>query len=508
MRLVLVLGDQLSSGIAALRQADKAQDVVVIAEVASEARYVPHHPKKIALVLSAMRKFADRLRAEGWNVAYTRLDDPHNAGSIPAELLRRASETGASRVVATRPGEWRLIEALETVPLDLEILEDDRFLASHADFDRWAEGRKQLRMEYFYREMRRRTGLLMEGDKPAGGKWNYDHENRKPAADDLFLPEPVWFAPDATVEDVLDLVESRFGGNFGHLRPFGLATDAPQAERVLAHFIETALPAFGTYQDAMLAGRPFLYHSLISAYLNIGLLDPLDVCQQVEAAWKAGRVPLNAAEGFIRQIIGWREFVRGIYFREGPGYTRSNALGHDRDLPALYWGAETHMACLRETVRQTDQYAYAHHIQRLMVTGNFALLAGVEPAQVHEWYLAVYADAFEWVEAPNTLGMSQFADGGLFASKPYISSGNYIDRMSDYCGTCRYSVKSKSGEDACPFNLLFWHFLEHHRNRFDRSICYPVDIPVVVRVTPSCQFSHSSTEARMIPATVYSPHNE
>ncbi len=466
MKLVLVLGDQLSPNIAALRQADPSRDVVVMAEVAAEAQYVPHHPKKIALILAAMRKFAQRLRAEGWNVAYTRLDDPQNAGSIPGELLRRASETGARRVLATKPGEWRLIEALETLPLELEMAADDRFLANQADFDQWAEGRKQMRMEYFYREMRRRTGLLMEGDAPAGGKWNFDHENRKPARNDLFLPEPLRFEPDDTVAAVLDLVETRFGGNFGQLRPFAMATDAAEAEAVLTHFIDTALPRFGNYQDAMLTGRPFLYHALISAYLNIGLLDPLDVCRRVEAAWRDGRAPLNAAEGFIRQIIGWREFVRGIYFREGPGYVARNVLGHDRDLPALYWGEETGMACLRAAVGQTREHAYAHHIQRLMVTGNFALLAGIDPAKVHEWYLAVYADAFEWVEAPNTLGMSQFADGGLFASKPYISSGNYIGRMSDYCGACRYSVKAKVGDDACPFNLLYWHFLARHRARF------------------------------------------
>ncbi|WP_068112084.1 cryptochrome/photolyase family protein [Tropicimonas marinistellae] len=469
VRLVLVLGDQLSENIAALRQADRAQDLVVMAEVAAETQYVPHHPKKIAFILAAMRKFAARLREDGWQVAYTRLDDPENTGTVPGELLRRASETGATDVVATRPGEWRLIEALETVPLDLEILEDDRFIASHADFDRWAEGRKQLRMENFYREMRRRTGLLMEGDKPAGGKWNFDTENRKPASDDMFLPRPSRFEHDDTVAEVLELVETRFGGNFGQLHPFGLATDAAQAEAVLEQFIHAALPAFGDYQDAMLAGRPFLYHSLMSAYLNVGLLDPLDVCRRVETAWQAGHAPLNAAEGFIRQIIGWREFVRGIYFHEGPCYVERNELGHERDLPALYWGAETGMVCLREAVAQTREEAYAHHIQRLMVTGNFGLVAGIDPAQLHEWYLAVYADAFEWVEAPNTLGMSQFADGGLFASKPYVSSGNYIDRMSDYCGTCRYSVKAKHGDDACPFNLLYWHFLNRHRARFSSN---------------------------------------
>ena len=467
MRLVLVLGDQLSPGLSALKAADRKADRVVMAEVAAEAGSVAHHPKKIALIFAAMRKFATRLRDEGWTVDYTPLDDPVSAGSIPGELLRRAEAHGASEVLATRPGEWRLIEALEDAPLKVRLLEDDRFIASHADFDGWARGRKSLRMEFFYREMRRRTGLLMEGDAPAGGQWNYDRDNRKPPKDDLFLPEPKRFEPDATVAEVLDLVEARFPDNFGDLRPFWFATDADQAEAVLAHFLEQALPRFGDYQDAMLAERRFLYHALISAYLNIGLLDPLEVCRRAEAEWTEGRAPLNAVEGFIRQILGWREYIRGIYFREGPDYPARNALGHARDLPPLYWGAETRMACLLAAVGQTREEAYAHHIQRLMVTGNFALLAGIDPAQVHIWYLSVYFDAFEWVEAPNTVGMSQFADGGLVASKPYVSSGSYIDRMSDYCGGCRYSVKTRVGDGACPFNLLYWHFLDRHRARFE-----------------------------------------
>ena len=467
VRLVLVLGDQLTPALSALQAADPETDRVVMAEVATEASYVAHHPQKIALIFAAMRKFAARLREAGWQVDYTRLDDPDNAGSIPAELLRRAEELDAREVLATRPGEWRLIQALEDTPLDVSLLEDDRFVASHAEFDRWAEGRKQLRMEYFYREMRRKTGLLMEDDAPAGGKWNYDQDNRKPASDDLFLPHPLRFEPDETVEQVLSLVESRFDDNFGRLRPFAFATDPEQAEAALEHFLAHALPGFGDYQDAMLRDRRFLYHALISAYLNIGLLDPLDVCRRVETEWREGRAPLNAAEGFIRQIIGWREFVRGIYFREGPDYAARNELGHSRDLPPLYWGAETGMACLSQVVAQTREEAYAHHIQRLMVTGNFALLAGIDPGQVHEWYLAVYIDAFEWVEAPNTVGMSQFADGGVVGSKPYVSSGSYIDRMSDYCSDCRYSVKTKQGEGACPFNLLYWHFLDRHRKRFE-----------------------------------------
>ncbi len=468
-RLVLVLGDQLSRDLSALKKADKDSDVVVMAEVVEEAEYVSHHPKKIALIFAAMRKFAQELQDDGWDVRYSKLDDPDNAGSIVGELLRRAEEVAAPGVICTEPGEWRLIDKLKYAPVKTHILNDDRFIASHAEFEDWAEGRKALRMEYFYREMRRKTGLLMEGDKPAGDKWNFDHENRKAAPDDVTVDGPLWFEPDETVEEVLALVEDRFGDHFGDLRPFGFATTRQEALEALAYFVKHALPRFGDYQDAMLQGHQYLYHAVVSPYINTGLLGPLEVCQAVEKAWKNGDVPINAAEGFIRQIIGWREYVRGIYFLEGPEYPQRNVLGHSRDLPAFYWGAETRMNCVSHAVGQTREQAYAHHIQRLMVTGNFALLAGVDPGQVHEWYLAVYADAYEWVESPNTVGMSQFADGGVIASKPYVSSGAYINRMSDYCKGCSYKVSVKTGEDACPFNLLYWHFLDRHRERFSNN---------------------------------------
>jgi len=468
-RLVLVLGDQLSEGLSALRAADSTRDIVVMAEVAEEAGYVPHHPKKIAFLFAAMRKFAARLRDAGWRVDYTALDDPDTSGTITGELLRRAAAHNAKGVIATQAGEWRLITALNALPLPVHVIRDDRFIASADDFEAWAKGKKQLRMEYFYREMRRKTGLLMEGGQPAGGKWNYDHDNRKPAPDDVAFKGPLQFEPDTGVAAVLELVANRFGNNFGALHPFWFATDSDQAQQQLDHWIAGGLANFGDYQDAMLADRPFMYHALISFYINAGLLDPLDVCRQVEAAWQAGKAPLNAAEGFIRQIIDWREYVRGIWYREGPDYTRRNALGHSHDLPGLYWGKSTDMRCMSQTVAQTRDEAYAHHIQRLMVTGNFALLAGIDPWQVHEWYLAVYADAYEWVEAPNVIGMSQFADGGIIASKPYVSSGNYIDKMSDYCGGCAYKVKDKTGPRACPFNLLYWHFLIRHRERFSSN---------------------------------------
>lgn len=466
-RLILVLGDQLSENLSALRRADRENDVVVMAEVTDEAGYVPHHPKKIALVFSAMRHFAETLQRDGWHVAYSKLDSEETSRSIVGELMRRGQAYGTTEVLATRPGEWRLIEALENAPLKVTMLADDRFLCPLGDFDKWANGRKELRMEYFYRDMRRRTGLLMDGDRPAGGRWNFDRDNRKAASADLLRSKPMQFTPDDVTEEVLELVEARFGDNFGEVRPFRFAVTRGQALRALDHFARHLLEGFGDYQDAMLQKDRFLHHSVLSPYLNLGLLGPLEICERVEEEWRAGRVPINAAEGFIRQIIGWREYVRGLYFREGPDYPRRNALGHSRDLPWMYWGGETRMNCVRHAVAQTRDEAYAHHIQRLMVTGNFALLAGVDPHKLHEWYLSVYADAFEWVEAPNTVGMSQWADGGIIASKPYVSSGSYIDRMSDYCGDCAYSVKQKTGENACPFNLLYWHFLDRHRSRFD-----------------------------------------
>jgi deoxyribodipyrimidine photolyase-related protein len=331
-------------------------------------------------------------------------------------------------------------------------------LYARGEFAAWAAGRKSLRMEFFYREMRRKTGLLMDGEEPEGGRWNFDAENRKPAKADLFIPKPLRFAPDATTQDVLDLVGKRFDTHFGDLEPFWFGVTRADAEKQLRHFLRTGLALFGDYQDAMLLSEPFLYHSILSLYINAGLLDPLDVCRRVEKEYRAGRVPLNAAEGFIRQIIGWREYVRGIYWLKMPEYVEQNFLNATRPIPDFYWTGETDMACLKAAIGQTKTEAYAHHIQRLMVTG-------IEPKQVHEWYLAVYADAYEWVELPNTLGMSQFADGGLLGSKPYAASGNYINRMSDYCGSCRYDVKKRTGAGACPFNALYWDFLDRNSGK-------------------------------------------
>ena len=467
--LLLVLGDQLSLALSSLKAADPARTVVLMCEVWEEATYVRHHKKKIAFLFSAMRHFADELRAAGWSVDYRTLDQTGDSASFTSEIEAAVTRHKPSRIMVASPGEWRVLDVMrgwsKAFELPVDILDDDRFMCSTAEFATWAQDRKQLRMEYFYREMRRKTGLLMDGDQPIGGRWNFDHDNRKAAKADLFMPQPHRVAPDPITKDVLTLVARRFDNHFGDLTPFWFAVTRTDAEKALDHFITSALARFGDFQDAMLEGEAFLYHSILSVYINAGLLDPLQVCRRAEAAYRAGTVPLNAAEGFIRQIIGWREYVRGIYWLKMPDYVNQNFFNATRPVPDFYWTGETDMRCLQSAIGQTKREAYAHHIQRLMLTGNFALLAGVSPQALHEWYLMVYADAYEWVELPNTLGMSQFGDGGMLASKPYAASGAYINRMSDHCKSCRYKVSEPHGDDACPFNALYWHFLTRHRDK-------------------------------------------
>ena len=470
-RLVYLLGDQLTRDIASIRGCAKDNTVVLMAELDEETTYVGHHKQKLVFILSAMRHFAEELRQAGWTVDYVELTDPDNSGSFTVELARALERHEIEEVRVVKAGEWRVQAMIDEWPdrfdVPVQIFEDDRFICALSEFQDWADDRKTITMEYFYREMRKKTGLLMRDGEPEGDRWNFDKENRKPADTDLFMPQPLKHETDDLTQDVIDLVADRFAENIGTLDHFNFAVTREGSEKVLDHFLKEALPKFGTYQDAMLTGESFLYHAVISPYLNIGFLDPLDVCQRVEAAYRSGDVPLNAAEGFIRQIIGWREFVRGIYWREMPDYRERNFLNADRNLPGFYWTGETDMHCLAEAIGQTIEHAYAHHIQRLMITGNFALLIGADPKQVHEWYLEVYADAYEWVELPNTLGMSQFGDGGLLGTKPYASSGNYINNMSDYCPSCAYDVNKKTGEGACPFNALYWHFLDRNRDKLD-----------------------------------------
>ena len=465
-RLIVLLGDQLGPASPALRDADPRHDRVFMAEVDEETRYAWHHKQKLVFVLSAMRHFAAELRAAGFSVDYVRLDDPDNTGRLHREVLRAADRLRPARIVVCEPGEWRLARRLRRLasrsPVPVQIVPDDRFFCSREAFARWAAGRRRWRMEDFYRHLRQRTGLLMDGEEPAGGRWNFDAENRKALPAGVSAPAPLRIAPDELTREVMALVHTRCPGHFGSLGAFGWAVDRAGALACLEHFVRECLPSFGDYQDAMRIGEPTLFHGLISPYLNVGLLTPREVCERAEQAWRQGLAPLNAVEGFVRQILGWREYVRGIYWLTMPALRRANALGHTRPLPDWYWSGDTDLRCVREVVSQTREHAYAHHIQRLMITGNVALLLVVHPRAVHDWYLAVYIDAFEWVELPNTVGMSQFADGGRLGSKPYVAGGNYVRRMSDYCTQCRYDVRDGSSDDGCPLNALYWRFIDRH----------------------------------------------
>ncbi|ORE96301.1 deoxyribodipyrimidine photolyase-like protein [Stappia sp. 22II-S9-Z10] len=468
--LRFVLGDQLDRNVAALADLLPG-DVVLGCEVAAEATYVRHHKQKIAFLFSAMRHFFAGLEADGYVVDYRRYG---RHATFTEAVVAAVKAHGATRVVVTEPGEWRVLEEMRgfeaAAGVPVEIRSDDRFFADHSDFRRFAEGRKELRMEYFYRDLRRTTGILMDEDgNPAGERWNYDQENRKALPKGAAAPARPSFPPDQVTAEVIAFVAEEFADHFGTLEAFDWPVTRGDALVALDAFVDTCLPTFGDFQDAMKAGEPHLFHSLLSPMINCGLLRPREVVDRAVAAWEAGAAPLNAVEGFVRQILGWREFIRGVYWLKMPAYRDTNALGAARPLPSFYWTGETDMRCMAEVIGATRDHAYAHHIQRLMVTGNFALLAGIAPAEIEEWYLVVYADAYEWVELPNVHGMAIFADGGVFASKPYAASGSYIDRMSDYCGGCRYDVKAKVGEGACPFNYLYWNFLMEARERLARN---------------------------------------
>ncbi|AHH45892.1 deoxyribodipyrimidine photo-lyase [Francisella tularensis subsp. holarctica PHIT-FT049] len=468
--LRLILGDQLSQSISSLRDCDKANDVVMMCEVMKEASYVKHHKKKLVYIFSAMRHFALQLHKLGYKVCYTKLDDPKNTGSFYSEIQRVVEKLCIQKLIVTEPGEYRVLKDIQSwqkdFSIDVEIRIDDRFLATIGEFTNWAKGYKQLRMEYFYRYMRIKHDILLDNDgNPEGGQWNYDSQNRKTPSSDIKIPDSYKSVADDITKRVIELVGQTFVDNFGDIKPFNYAVTREQALEALDLFVKERLSDFGDYQDAMLEGQAWMYHSHISTYINSGLLLPMECIKAAVKAYYNGNAPLNAVEGFIRQILGWREFVRGIYWLKMSGYRDMNYLGATRKLPSFYWDANTKMNCLYQCVKETKQNAYAHHIQRLMVLGNFALLAGIDPKYVNEWYLLVYTDAYEWVELPNVSGMVLFADGGYLASKPYAASGSYIKKMSNYCDKCHYSVNKKNGIDACPFNYLYWDFLARNKSK-------------------------------------------
>lgn len=465
--LRLILSHHLSDSLPTFK--DVAQDdVILFLELMEEATAVAHHPKKIAFLLSAMRHFADRCKERGYIVEYVTLDDPENTQNLLTEIQRMLKKHSSKRLIVTDPADWatqsRLQDLSRHQDLEIDIREDTRFLCSRHDFKAWSHNKKQYRLELFYREMRKKYKILLTAEgEPAGGQWNYDQDNRNPPKSGLTSPKRLSHPKDVITKEVLSLVEDRLSHHFGDLHPFHFAVTHAQAQLEADHFMKELLPHFGYYQDTMVKGEAYLYHSLLSAYLNAGLLDPLELCQSAEKAFIEGQAPLNAVEGFIRQILGWREFVRGIYWKHMPDYQNLNYFNASRPLPSFFWGAPTRMTCISEAVSHTKIHAYSHHIQRLMVTGNFALLAGLDPKAVHQWYLEVYADAFEWVEMPNTLGMALFADGGIMGSKPYAASGKYIDRMSNFCKSCPYDPKESTTPNACPFNALYWDFISRNR---------------------------------------------
>jgi deoxyribodipyrimidine photolyase-related protein len=466
--LVIVLGDQLDAQSSALQDFDNTQDVLWMAEVADESTHVWSAKQRIAVFLSTMRHFAHDQRTQGRHVLYTQLDDTDNQGTLALQLRDAITRLQPAALVLTAPGDWRVLQSLRAVAaeqqLPLDLRDDTHFFSTVREFAAHAKGRKQLRLEYWYRALRQQHGILMDGKDPAGGQWNFDADNRESfgKAGPQNVPPPTRFVPDTITQQVMALVNTRFADHPGTLHSFGWPVTRAQALRALQAFVDQRLPLFGQFEDAMWAGEAWLYHSHLSCALNLKLLNPREVVQAAEDAYRAGTAPLPAVEGFIRQILGWREYVRGIYWTQMPGYLERNALDAQGDLPAWYWTGDTDMACLKDSITQTLEHGYAHHIQRLMVTGLYALLLGVKPQAVHTWYLGVYVDAVEWVELPNTLGMGQFGDGGLMASKPYVASGKYIQRMSNHCKGCKYDPAQSTGASACPYTTLYWDFLNRH----------------------------------------------
>lgn len=489
--LLLVLGDQLSPVSPVFDGADPARDALWMAEVVEESTRTWSSKPRTALFLSAMRHFRDATRASGWTVHYRELDHRENSGTLAGELRAAIAALRPERLIVVEPGEYgvreSLLAAAAATGVALEIRCDTHFLSTVEEFRAHAAGRKQLRMEFFYREMRKRHRVLLEADgSPTGGAWNFDAENRASFGKQGpgLLPPPLRFAPDAITREVIALVQEVFPGHPGALDDFDWPVTPDDARAALDDFIAHRLADFGRWQDAMWTGEAWLYHSRLAAAMNLHLLDPRDAIAAAEAAYRERRAPLEAVEGFIRQVLGWREYVRGIYWLQMPEYLERNAMHAEEALPDFYWTGDVEMRCLQDAIGQTLRYGYAHHIQRLMVTGLYALLLGVRPQRVHDWYLAVYVDAVEWVELPNTLGMSQYGDGGVMASKPYVASGKYIQRMGNYCGECRYDPAEAVGEDACPFTTLYWDYLLRHETVLRGNQRMTMQLKNLARLSP------------------------
>ena len=458
-KTIWVLGDQLNRSIGALQSAMPGEHRVLLVESTAKLAAKQWHRQRAHFVITSMRRFADDLRAEGFAV------DLRRAPSLGQGLADHVHEFAPPEILATEPASWDGLAMLQR--LGVTVIRSNQFLCHYEDFAEWASTRKHFKMEDFYRWQRRRLGYLMEGDQPAEGRWNFDSENREPPPKDARLwPTPLCTPLDPVDRFVLHSLPATCWGD----EPDGTwATSRAEALRRLDYAISDVLPHFGPHEDAMLASNWHLAHTLLSPYLNIGLLLPGEVCDAVEAAYRAGAIPIASAEGFIRQVIGWREYVWGLYWLWMPEYRDENALAAHRPVPPVFTGGATEMRCVHITLQSISEHAYAHHIQRLMILSNLALLAGVDPWAFTEWMWASFIDGAEWVMLPNVIGMGVYADGGRMATKPYAAGGAYIDRMSDYCKGCRYDRKKRTGPDACPFTTLYWDFLDRHRVRFAKN---------------------------------------
>jgi deoxyribodipyrimidine photolyase-related protein len=488
--LIIILGDQLNETAEIFDNFDASKDIIWMAEVLEESTHVPSSKQRITLFLSAMRHFAKKLSDKGWPIDYHAIDDHETSETLSGELSKALDRYQPEKLKMTAPGDYRVLKMIDSIAqakaIPLEILDDTHFFTTIRDFKAHAKGRKNLLMEFWYRELRKKFSILMDKNKPMGGRWNFDSDNRqsfgKKGPDTI--PSPSKFMPDEITQRVITIVNKKFKDHPGHLDHFYWPVTRQEALHSLKTFISERLPLFGHYEDAMWTDQAWLYHSHLSSSLNLKLINPREVIKEAELSYHKGHAPLASVEGFIRQILGWREYVRGLYWSHMPDYLTLNALNAEEDLPEFYWTGETDYHCLKETITQTLKLGYAHHIQRLMVLGLYTLLRGVKPQSVHEWFLSVYCDAVEWVELPNSLGMSQYGDGGIMASKPYIASGKYIQRMSNYCSHCSYDPSIAVGEKACPFTTLYWDFLSRHQSLLEKNPRMGMQLKNLARLTP------------------------
>jgi len=473
-RLNLILGDQLNWDSLIWNDTNKQHDLFWMAEVSNESTRTSSSKQRSVLFLSAMRHFATEIESKGFQLEYFHLGDAFS--DFESTLETTLNKHSVTQVRCVLAGDSEIVTRLERFfqqhNLTIEWLADAHFIAQRGEFQRWLKGRKQPRMEHWYRYLRKDRQILMTAQQtPIGGQWNFDKENRRsfPQAGPVINDTLPQFEPDKLTRQVMEELEKHCPKLPGNLDTFNWPVTRTQALEQLDVFIKNYLPSFGDYQDAMWTDEPFLFHARISSSLNLKLLNPMEVIKKVEQAYHDNKAPLNAVEGFIRQILGWREYIRGLYWSHRHKWLTFNKLNTDRALPRFYWDGKTDMQCLQKSISQVLDYGYGHHIQRLMVTGLFSLLWGVKPDAIHRWYLGMFVDAVEWVEIPNTIGMSQYADGGVVGSKPYIASGAYIQRMSNYCQHCPYNPKQASGDEACPFTTLYWSFIDRHQTWLARN---------------------------------------